>query len=61
MVDALDQVDAAGLKQSIPSDSTIGSVDLWKSYLAIGSPDLKLVNLDNTRTLLKGNKVRKHC
>ena len=59
IVDAkkLDQVDSAWLKQSIPK---IGSVDLWKNYLAIGSPGLKLVNLDSTSTLLKGNQVRKH-
>ena len=60
-MDALDQVDGAGLKQSIPNDCKIGSVDLWKNYLAIGSSDLKLVNLDNTRTLLKENEVRIHC
>lgn len=63
MVDAtkLDQSDATGLKQSILNKSKIGSIDLWKNYLAIGSPELKLVNLDSTSTLLKGNEVRKHC
>ena len=46
------------LKQSISDNSAVGSVDLWRNFLAIGTPDLKLVNLDSSRTLLKSNEVR---
>ena len=42
---------AAGLKNSYTQIGAIGSIDIWKNYLALGLPELKLVNLDNNRTL----------
>ena len=35
--------------------STIGSVDMWRKYLAVGSPELKIVNLDGSGTLDLGS------
>ena len=48
---------AAGLKNSYNHTSTIGSIDIWKNYLALGLPELKLVNLDNSRTLHRPTEV----
>ena len=48
---------AAGLKNSYTQIGTIGSIDIWKNYLALGLPELKLVNLDNNRTLHRPTEV----
>ena len=51
---------ASGLKNSYTHIGTIGSIDVWKNYLALGLPDLKLVNLDNNRTLHRPSEVSNH-
>lgn len=43
--------DAVGLKNTYTHLGTIGSIDIWKNYLALGLSELKLVNLDNNRIL----------
>ena len=42
---------------TISEDKAVGSVDVWKNYLAVGSADLKVVNLDGGRILLRSNQV----
>jgi hypothetical protein len=48
---------AAGLKDSYTHLGAIGSIDIWKNYLALGVPELKLVNLDNNRILQRPTEV----
>lgn len=52
---------AAELKNSSTHIGTIGSIDIWKNYLALGLPELKLVNLDNNRTLHGPTEVGNCC
>ena len=52
--------DAAGLKNTYTHLGTIGSIDIWKNYLALGLPELKLVNLDNNRILQRPIEVGYH-
>ena len=54
---ALEEGDSYVLNKMISEDGAIGSVDIWKNYLAIGSADLKVVNLDGCRILLKPDQV----
>ena len=49
--------DAAGLKNTYTHLGTIGSIDIWRNYLALGLPELKLVNLDNNRILQRPTEV----
>ncbi len=51
---------AAGLKNSYIDLGAIGSIDIWKNYLALGVPELKLVNLDNNRILQRPTEVGNH-
>ena len=55
--------DSGGFTYVTNSNNTAGSVDVWKTYLAVGLADLKLVNLDNRRTLIvqKPSEVSNVC
>ena len=43
--------------KTICDGDAVGSVDVWKNYLAVGSAELKVVNLDSGRVLQRSSQV----
>ena len=51
----LEERDSSMPNKTICDGDTVGSVDVWKNYLAVGSAELKVVNLDSGRALQRSS------